>query len=582
MATSIQQQATQIAQALVKTLQGMGIKVGQSSVPTTSGVSVPSSPPKPTTTTSTSSFSGGVSQPKPTTTTTGSVSTTPKTSSPQLNVSTSIVDYLKSIGQPSDFTSRKLLAEQYGIKNYVGSAEQNIQLLNLLKSGVKPSQTTSPTGTIQPTAPAIPQTSPSPAPAAPTTPSVQQIQPPSTPEQQPTDLDAQIEQKTMEVLNKFLKPVDYAEVAKQAAQIAQTMNQPLIRAFDELKTTLINQFELAKQDLMRQHQQEREKLVGQWTERGFAPTDPLVQRALQQLGEIQAREINDLENKKASHLADLAYNTMKIEPSTVTQIMNSILTTERSGLTSVIDLLDKISAARERRRQREEEMALKREEMYKPQTTIIEDQTGQYLVYYRINPQTQQMEILNKIKIGGPKKTTDLKDILSNLFMTTQGLTPREQDLRLRIMSLPDARQREGASGAIATFKLGARILEILSSPGGRNLVGPVSGRKNLLLRQIGISNPLFDDFVSNSTIMSGEFIKSLTGVQMSDKERQFYLRSLPTPDKTYEQNVSGIMAIIKKLKDEYELQLGIRLEDYPEVFPFVERNGRLFLRTNQ
>jgi len=46
----------------------------------------------------------------------------------------SIVDYLKSIGQASDYSSRAALAKQYGISNYTGSAEQNTQLLNTLRS----------------------------------------------------------------------------------------------------------------------------------------------------------------------------------------------------------------------------------------------------------------------------------------------------------------------------------------------------------------------------------------------------------------------------------------------------------------
>lgn len=50
------------------------------------------------------------------------------------NTEVSIVDYLKSIGQPSDFDYRAGLAEQNGILNYTGSAGQNIRLLSLMKS----------------------------------------------------------------------------------------------------------------------------------------------------------------------------------------------------------------------------------------------------------------------------------------------------------------------------------------------------------------------------------------------------------------------------------------------------------------
>ncbi|MBN6887435.1 N-acetylmuramoyl-L-alanine amidase [Cytobacillus horneckiae] len=50
----------------------------------------------------------------------------------------SIVDYLKSIGVDSSFNHRKLLASQYGIKNYTGTAAQNTQLLNKVKKGHTP------------------------------------------------------------------------------------------------------------------------------------------------------------------------------------------------------------------------------------------------------------------------------------------------------------------------------------------------------------------------------------------------------------------------------------------------------------
>lgn len=46
---------------------------------------------------------------------------------------TSIVDFLKLAGKPSDFASRTALAGQMGISNYTGTAAQNTQLLDLLK-----------------------------------------------------------------------------------------------------------------------------------------------------------------------------------------------------------------------------------------------------------------------------------------------------------------------------------------------------------------------------------------------------------------------------------------------------------------
>lgn len=46
----------------------------------------------------------------------------------------SIYDYLKSTGQPTDFASRLVLARENGIQNYTGTAEQNTQLLNTLRT----------------------------------------------------------------------------------------------------------------------------------------------------------------------------------------------------------------------------------------------------------------------------------------------------------------------------------------------------------------------------------------------------------------------------------------------------------------
>src|SRR5690625_2887937 len=49
----------------------------------------------------------------------------------------SIVEYLQSIGQPSSLNHRRKLAKQYGIKGYVGTAAQNLQLLRILRDGAK-------------------------------------------------------------------------------------------------------------------------------------------------------------------------------------------------------------------------------------------------------------------------------------------------------------------------------------------------------------------------------------------------------------------------------------------------------------
>ena len=59
----------------------------------------------------------------------------------QANTGGSIVDYLNQNKINSSFANRKKLAREYlGISNYSGTAKQNIDLLNAMRSGKKPTQ----------------------------------------------------------------------------------------------------------------------------------------------------------------------------------------------------------------------------------------------------------------------------------------------------------------------------------------------------------------------------------------------------------------------------------------------------------
>lgn len=63
----------------------------------------------------------------------------------KLNVDTSIVDYLKSVGKDSSKEARKKLAEQLGITDYAFKDYQNTQMLDMLKSGANtPKSATTP------------------------------------------------------------------------------------------------------------------------------------------------------------------------------------------------------------------------------------------------------------------------------------------------------------------------------------------------------------------------------------------------------------------------------------------------------
>lgn len=51
----------------------------------------------------------------------------------KLNVDTSIVDFLKSLGEDSSYSSRKKRAQEMGIEDYKGTAEQNTAMLRAIK-----------------------------------------------------------------------------------------------------------------------------------------------------------------------------------------------------------------------------------------------------------------------------------------------------------------------------------------------------------------------------------------------------------------------------------------------------------------
>lgn len=402
MATTQSQIQSLLNQALSLLMKSTGTstKSSPSTVVSSSSIKVPT-PPQPVSISQTTT-----QQPKQSTT---------QQSQQKLNVETSIVDYLKSIGMPSDFASRAKLAQQYGITDYRGTAEQNIKLLNLLKSGQQPKTTsTQPSAAVTAvrpasTTPTVTQTR--------TQPTVSQTTPPSAPSvsfyTQPTaaptpevDFDTLIEQRATEVLSKYLKPVNYEEVAQQAKKIAEEFNRPLIEAFNNLKETLREQFRLAREDLMRQHEEEKQKLIGSWAARGFSPDDAVVRESLQRLQDIQNRELVELANKEATSLAQLGLGFIKTEPSSIVSIMNSLLATERTELANVLDILEKLAAARERRRQKEVEQQEKEREQI--QTRIEELDDGVYLVTYGVNPRTGETRIISKIKLGAkPSKSSE-------------------------------------------------------------------------------------------------------------------------------------------------------------------------------
>ncbi|MFK3936709.1 N-acetylmuramoyl-L-alanine amidase [Alkalihalobacillus sp. NPDC078783] len=68
----------------------------------------------------------------------------PTTSNQAAKSGEGIVDYLNRVGIDSSMNNRKKLADQHGIKNYTGTAQQNTDLLNKISSGTTPASKPAP------------------------------------------------------------------------------------------------------------------------------------------------------------------------------------------------------------------------------------------------------------------------------------------------------------------------------------------------------------------------------------------------------------------------------------------------------
>jgi hypothetical protein len=221
-----------------------------------------------------------------TATTLTAASTSPKTTTTQstssgLRTDVSIVDYLKSIGQPSDFVSRKKLAEQYGIKDYRGTAEQNIQLLALLKSGQKPT-----------------------AGGASTTGGTPEGGVATTPPAETTITDPY--QQFLQRMNQLLAAY---ERTLQATPPTTGLTPEERGIYEKTTEELRKRYEKALQDLERKHQQEQQRLIARYAAAGFsepgilagpmAGVPGVVTQALGEERERQARERATLEQAAA-------------------------------------------------------------------------------------------------------------------------------------------------------------------------------------------------------------------------------------------------------------------------------------------
>lgn len=148
-----------------------------------------------------------------------------------------------------------------------------------------------------------------------------------------------------------------------------------------------------------------------------------------------------------------------------------------------------------------------------------------------------------------------------------QALSPETERVALNqiISGLPDATAREGAYGAVASFKNARDIVGLLDE-GVKT--GPLSGLSRTIGRPFGLSTEKGQAFDTATTLFTANYIKALSGVQVTDKEREFIQKALPSPFTQEKYNKTNLKQLMDFLRNKYELTLGVDIDQFPTELP--------------
>jgi len=189
-----------------------------------------------------------------------------------------------------------------------------------------------------------------------------------------------------------------------------------------------------------------------------------------------------------------------------------------------------------------------------------------------INKQIQQAQLANIISQINERNKGSIGTILPDVI-TPEAEAPILSGI---ISGQKDATARESSFGAIASFKNAQNIIGLLDQG---VQTGPLVGRaKEGLsvfgiplapgLRTFGATSQLADQFSAATTAFTANYIKALSGVQVTDKEREFLMNALPSETKQESVNRAGIKELLNFLRNKYELQLGVKFDKFPNEIP--------------
>ena len=193
-------------------------------------------------------------------------------------------------------------------------------------------------------------------------------------------------------------------------------------------------------------------------------------------------------------------------------------------------------------------------------------------------PGIKTKEEQEQLKAVEQQQSRDLLDLIRLQTLQQKGTIPtiplgiippaqQKQILTQTIKRLPVG-QQDAAFSAIGVFKNSGELLKLLDEGVKTGPLAGVRQRGGQILRG---TNKKFNEFKAASTQLTANFIKAISGVQVSDKERRFLFGSLPTEFKQEQVNKDNVGVLLEFLKNRYETQLGISFDQFPNAIPLPQ-----------
>lgn len=534
---------------------------------------------------------------------------------PPLNTNTSIVDFLKSRGEDSSFGARKKLAQRFGISNFRGSASQNTQLLNTLRSqGPAPSPISNTTPTAQPAqvstqtrTSAVPTQQATPTPTRATQAPAQQVL--AQRGNQPSPRDALVERLTSAISSiQSFNPTERrnelerergVQQARQEVGTLERQRSQTLNLLDNLENDLklrtggFTVTEASRRRLLAEEQSPILRDLG-ILDRSIGTAESALSREEGAIGQILRDErqraldplqtlstevglrgdIDDLfEGDEArgreSAVVDLI-NQGLTDPLQLFEVLNFDEAGNRIGDIGINEIMQTTQLFEPKERDTQVVSSNGRQ-------TLVDTQTGETIADLGedLDATLRKLNAANNTRLTDAR-IRELNDKITSrakeLEQQTQTEIETNDNVSQRIQQIPDAGGRDKAVSAVATFKNAQIVLDALDNVNTGPISGRAQGGTSILgipipgLQSINLTSKSFNEFQAATTIFTASFIKAISGVQVSDRERVFLTNALPTVEKTEAQNRAGIKTVLNFLENDLETRLGIDIQDFDDI----------------